>query len=168
MIRIFALICSALAAITTLLSSLCKTKKNIFLFQCINKIFGILYTLLLRGYSGMIINILALVRNFLTLKNKMTIKIQAFICILMFVIGAIVNNRGLLGYLPILSSIEYTVIACRNKSTVKMVKIALLINMIMWGIYDFIIKSYPTFITDVIISLICIKQLIDKKSTKTV
>lgn len=168
MIKILALICSGLAAITTLFSSICKTKKNIFLFQCINKIFGVLYTLLLCGYSGMIINILGLVRNFLTLKNKMTKKVQFVLCILMFVIGIVVNNRGILGILPIIASIEYTIMACRNKSTVKIVKYALLINMIMWSIYDFIIKSYPTFIMDIIISLICIKSIVEINKNKQI
>lgn len=40
----------------------------------------------------------------------------------------------------------------------KLVKISLLINVILWGIYDLVIGAYPALIIDIIISL-CLGML---------
>ena len=47
-----------------------------------------------------------------------------------------------------------------NSKSSQIMRIALLINLSLWLIYDFFIKSYPMFIMDLVIILITIINII--------
>ena len=156
---VLALFFSSLGALFLFLSSISKTKKETFVCQIFDTVFNTIANLLFKGYSGVITNLISLIRNILVFKNCINKWIQIILIILLFIIGSITNNRGLIGYFPIIASIEYTLIACRVKSTIKLVKISLFINVILWGIYDLVIGAYPMLIIDIITSIGCIKTL---------
>lgn len=163
MIKILALFFSGLGALFLFLSSISKTKKETFVCQILDTMFNTMANLLLKGYSGMITNLISLIRNILVFKNYINKWTQTILIILLFVIGSISNNHGLIGYFPIIASIEYTLIACRAESTIKSIKISLLINVILWGIYNFVIGAYPMLIISIITSIGCIKTLYNIK-----
>lgn len=141
------------------LLSISKTKKETFVCQIFDTVFNTIANLLFKGYSGMITNLISLIRNILVFKNCINKWIQIILIILLFIIGSITNNRGLIGYFPIIASIEYILIACQVKSMIKLVKISLLINVILWGIYNLVIGAYLMLIIDIITSVGCIKTL---------
>lgn len=161
---------SFLSAIMVFFSSAAKKKKNVFIYQTIDSGSNILANFFLQGYSGMIVSLIACLRNILTVFNRITFKIQIIFSIIVIIVGLYINNRGILGILPIISFVEYTLIAPNPKSSILTVKIAFLINVGLWTIYNFIIKSYPMMIANIICfttCLISIYKITKEKQKKT-
>ena len=65
----------------------------------------------------------------------------------------IINNRAWLGLLPIIASVQYTLCVFILKSAQHM-RIALIINLLLGMIFDFLIKAYPMFALDIIIIIV--------------
>ena len=80
-------------------------------------------------------------------------------------IGVCFNNNGLLGLLPIIASVSYTICIYVLKSAQKM-RVALVINLIQWLFFDFFIKAYPMFVMDLIIIIITLINIFRYKEVK--
>lgn len=142
---------SLLSACCLCYSTFGKRKENMLKWQVANTSFVILANLLLKGYSGMATNLVCLVRNILGAKGLLNRINTAILDILIIAGGAAVNNRGLLGLLPVVASVEYSVCMYLCKNAQQM-RLALAVNVVLWAIYDFVIGSYPMFATDVIVA----------------
>lgn len=136
------------------------------LWQAINAIFYGLSNLFLGAYSAVVTNILTLFRNTLQVRNKLDRNFTIIICFLMAIVGVIFNNRTWLGLLPIFASVSYTICVYVLKSAQQM-RIALVVNLFQWMIIDFLVKSYPMFIMDIIIIIITIINIVRHKKEST-
>lgn len=144
---------SFLAAITLAYSTFNKSKNKMIFWQIVDSMLNAIANVFLFSFSGAITNVFTSIRNMLQVKNKFDKKMMILFCLFVIIIGIYVNNKGIIGLLPIIASIEYTILMYKFKTAQKM-RIALIINLILWSIYDFTIKSYPMFTMDLII--ICI------------
>ena len=145
------LICSFLSACCLCCSTFGKKKENILKWQVANTSFAILSNLFLQGYSGMVTNLVCLIRNILGAAGKLTKCNSAILILAIIVCGCAANNRGLIGLLPVLASVEYSIGMYRCRSAQAM-RIALAVNVALWAVYDFVIGSYPMFVTDLIVA----------------
>lgn len=161
-------IIALLASILIVFISYAKNKKNIIILQTLQVSLLTLSNLILGGLTGAIINAITIVRNILCYKNKLTKLNITIISVLLIVLSLYFNNLSLIGVLPLISTVIYTVFI-NTKSTI-ILKLLLLLNMICWGIYDFTIQSYTSAIFDflgIITSIISICQLkANKKNYK--
>lgn len=156
---------SLLAALCLAYSTFSTKKNKMIWWQAINAIFYGLSNLFLGAYSAVVTNVLTLFRNTLEVKNKLNRNFTSVICLLMAIVGLLANNRELLGILPILASITYTICVYVLKSAQQM-RIALVVNLIQWMIFDFLVKSYPMFIMDMIIISITLINIIRHKQKR--
>ena len=92
--------------IFSLLSSLClaisvikKSKKDLVWWQTLNIILSLVTDVVLLAYSAVILTLVALFRNILEYRNKLTVKWTFILSILGVIIGLYVNNRGIFGLL---------------------------------------------------------------------
>ncbi len=154
---------SLLAALCLAYSTFSHKKNKMIWWQAINAIFYGLSNLFLGAYSAVVTNILTLFRNTLQVKDKLNKHITIIICLLMAIVGIIFNNREWLGLLPILASVTYTICVYVLKS-VQQMRIALVINLIQWAIFDFLVKAYPMFIMDMIIIVVTVMNMIRYKN----
>lgn len=126
-----------------------KTKKGIMGFQIFDGIFNLLSLLVLKGYSGVTTVIVSLTRNMLTyvneckhIKNK---KLLLFEMVALLIVnntlGLICNNRGYWGLLPLVASTIYTMSLFLSNNAIFIKKI-LLINLILWTIYNFVVNNF--------------------------
>lgn len=139
-----------LAALCLAYSTFGNKKNKMMFWQAINAVFYGLSNLFLGAYSAVVTNILTLFRNTLQVKDKLNKTLTIIICLLMIAVGLIFNNLGWVGLLPILASVSYTICVYTLKSAQQM-RIALIVNLLQWAIIDFIVKSYPMFVMDIII-----------------
>lgn len=157
-------IIALIASILMIIISCLKTKKEIIITQTIQITLLAISSFILGGITGAIINLITIIRNILCYKNKLN-KTNIFLIITLLVLTTILfNNINLLGFLPLISTIIYTIFI-NTKSTIKL-KILILLNMICWGIYDFCIMSYTSAIFEAIstiTSLISLRQLLKNK-----
>lgn len=156
---------SLLAALCLAYSTFSNKKNKLIFWQAVNAIFYGLSNLFLGAYSAVVTNILTLFRNTLQVKHRLNRNFTIIICLLMAIVGIIFNNKAWLGLLPIIASVTYTICVYILDSAQQM-RIALVINLVQWVIFDFLVKAYPMFIMDIIIivvTLINIARYREKK-----
>ena len=78
--------------------------------------------------------------------------------IIMFVLGMAVNNQGIYGFLPLIASAEYTL--SLSSENMLLLKTTLMINMLLWAIYNFIIMNYVGGITTGFLALQALGEMI--------
>ena len=160
-------IIALIASILMVYSGIIKKKKKIILVQTIQIGLSGISNLVLGGFTGAIINAINLFRNILSYKEKLALKEKIIIIILSVTLSLIFNNLGIIGLLPIISTVTY-VSLMTTKNVVKF-KLLIIFTMLMWGIYDFYIKSYTSAafdLTNIVANIIAIYQLKKKTNNK--
>ena len=146
---------SVLAALTLAYSTFSNKKNKMMWLQAINAVFYGLSNLFLGGYSAVVTNVLTFLRNVLVAKDRLDGKTTAIICILMVIVGVYFNNMAWRGLLPVIASVQYTLCVYILKSAQHM-RIALVVNLLQWVVFDFSVKAYPMFALDIIITVIAL------------
>lgn len=114
------------------------------LWQISDYIFTIIANLLLGGYTGALTISVSIVRNALILKKKNTKVITICLVLIQIALGTYVNNLGLVGYLPIISSVSYTLTTFLT-SKMQFLRWLIIENMSLWFIYDLTINATLLF-----------------------
>ena len=145
-------ILSLISAICLAISVFKKSAKDLLLWQVLEVVFCILSNIALVTYSALTTNSVALVRDIMAYKNKLSRRATLILLFLSLVTGLIINNRGAIGMFPILASAVYTIClyATRNEQTIRF---ALIINLILWFVHDFYVAAYPTAAMDIFLAI---------------
>lgn len=138
---------SLFSAICIAISVLKKNKKDLIWWQIIDIIFCILSNIALYTYSAITTNSIALIRNFLAYKNKLTKKMTWILFVLCVFAGLWANNRDVIGLFPIVASASYTVFMFTTKDEQQM-RWALVSNLILWFVHDVYVQAYPSALAD--------------------
>ena len=149
---------SLLSAICIAISVLKKNKNDLIYWQVIDVIFCILSNIALYTYAALTTNSVALIRNILAYKNKLTKKITWILFVLCIIVGLWANNRGVIGLFPIIASASYTIFMFTTKNEQQM-RWALSSNLILWFIHDIYVQAYPSALTDIILSIWTFMQI---------
>ena len=135
--------------------------------QIFSAIANFISNIFLFSYSGAITNFFTILRNYISYKGKNSFILTISICILLTILGMIFNNQGIIGVLPILATLEYTICIYKVKKVNNML-ISAFFNVLLWSIYDFYIMSYPMFVMDVVTALVSIHNYFKNKHQKTI
>lgn len=149
---------SFLSAVFIALSVVKKNKKDLIWYQVIDVIFCILSNIALYTYAALTTNSVALIRNILAYKNKLTRKITWVLFVLCIIFGLWANNRGFIGLFPIIASSSYTIFMFTTKNEQQM-RWALISNLMLWFVHDIYVQAYPSAATDVLLSIWTIVQI---------
>ena len=126
-----------------IISSFMNTKKKMLYTQGADALFNGIACFMRGSYSGMAVNFIGSARNVLTAKGISPKWFTGLICVSLVVIGTIFNDKGLIGYLPIIASVEYTIYMALTDD-IKHIRIALMINVSLWAIHDFYMLLIPS------------------------
>lgn len=143
---------SFLSAVFIALSVVKKNKKDLIWYQVIDVIFCILSNIALYTYAALTTNSVALIRNILAYKNKLTRKITWVLFVLCIIFGLWANNRGFMGLFPIIASSSYTIFMFTTKNEQQM-RWALISNLMLWFVHDIYVQAYPSAATDIGLSI---------------
>ena len=146
MVSIIGNIIALIASILMVYSGVLKQKKKILYFQTVQIGMSVISNIILGGITGAIINALSMIRNILCYKNKLGLKEKIIITILAIILTFKFNNLGYIGLLPLISTVSY--IWLMNIKDVRKFKLLIIFTMLMWLIYDVVIKSYTSAIFD--------------------
>ena len=83
--------------------------------------------------------------------------------ILGVVLGALFNNLGIWGWLPILANLEYTLAVFYFKDNQRALKIAFLISVVLFAFFNGIILSIVGVVTNMIVLITGIIALVREK-----
>ena len=141
-----------------------KDKKGTIFVQSIQITLLAISNIVLGGIAGFIINLINLIRNIISYKNLLNIKIKVIISIISIILTLVFNKEGLIGYLPLISTLIFTWFMT-IKDIIKF-KYALAISVFLWLIYDFSIRSYTASLFDaitVVVTLLSIIKINNKR-----
>ena len=145
-------------------SGILKQKKKILYFQTVQIGMSVISNIFLGGITGAIINALSMIRNILCYKDKLGLKEKIVITILAVIFTFEFNNLGYIGLFPLISTVSY--IWLMNVNNVKKFKLLIAFTMLMWFIYDIVIKSYTSAIFDFMNIVANIVTIFQIKSVK--
>ncbi len=175
-IEIISNILTTIGMLFVIFSTVFKKKSTIIAFQTINQILCIIAYPMLGGWSGFAMAVATFTMNVFILLNKQNKYINVFFYILVLALGAFgiwYENKDdlivltiIVSTLPVISNLEYSIIALRKKPNVTVLKIGFLVSCILWAIYGFYIKSYSTTVFNVIAVFVNVIGLIRTKNVK--
>ena len=147
-------IVALIAASLGLIIGILKSKKKILYTQTIQYITYTIENIILGGISGAITNLISIFRNILCYKEKLTTTAIILIILISIVLTLLFNNLGFIGLLPLFNNIIYTVFI-NIKDEFKF-KILILIQVILWLLYDLTIRAYTSAIFEIFTITSCI------------
>ena len=160
-------ICSLCAMVTDSISGTRKKHGQILAFQTISQFFYGAGSIMLKGYSSTAQNLVAVLRNLAAIKeikNKTVRQVVEWLLIALgVVLGVIFNNRGLLGWLPIVANLEYSIAVFRFKENEKALKIAFICNMLMYAVFSGVIQNYVGVAANTVVAATTAVSLIKGK-----
>ena len=159
--NIFAL----LASICVVISVVKKNKKALIGWQTIQIVFCIISGIALFAYAAVVTNCIALIRNILACKNKLTTQMTFALSMVCIIVGWYINNLGFIGWFAIIASTSYTVFMYTTKNAQQM-RYAMLTNIALWLVHDLYIQSYPSVITGIVLFVWTIIQIIRHEHRK--
>ena len=127
--------------------------------QIIGQIFVALSNFFLYAYSAVIICTINALRNYLTYKGKLSKKITIILFLFYIIFGLVVNSRGWIGVFPIMSACIY-LIFCFISNNAQTLRYGLVLNQNIALIHDIYLKAYPSVITEVLVIIIAIYNIL--------
>ena len=135
-------VCSLLAMGSDAISAKQKTPRGILLVQCVSQVFYIIGAVVLKGYSGAVQNAVSIVRN-LAAAFKVGGKVLEWASVVAgVVLGAVFNNRGFLGWLPIVANLQYSLVVFRCGDNGRMLKISFLVAVALFAFFNGVILNF--------------------------
>lgn len=140
---------SLIAFFFTTMSSWAKDRRSIYMYQVGQCAVLSLASFFFGSYAGISTLLVCAVRNYLLAIDRFYKKECIISIILMLVLGVATNNNGMTGALIIAANIIYTIgtFLCRRELTIK---INIIIDLILWMIYEVLIIDIPSFVSDLI------------------
>lgn len=139
-------IIALIGSLFMVVASYVKSDKLCIMLQSVQIFMFVISNILLKGITGVIINALSLVRNILTYKRKLTKLLKYSLLILIVLLSIIFNNLGIIGYLPLIGTVIFTIFI-DSKDNFKF-RLSLTFSVFMWLIYDVYIMSYSSAVFD--------------------
>ena len=134
--------CSLLAMVTDSISSTQKTAKGVLLMQSLSQLIYCIGTILLKGYSGAVQNVVSILRNFVAIRKISSPLIEWILVALGVALGLLFNNLGLIGYLPVVANLQYTLAVFKFKENERALKISFAICIGLFAIFNCAIFNF--------------------------
>lgn len=153
-----------LAFLIFILSFYRKTPKMILIYQIVGNFAYAVHYFLLGALSGAFINFVGIFRNIAFLKYKNYRKLLAIIVIFIYSIITLIFYEGIYSIIPFIANSAYLLLMM--KDTKYYLLIAGIESAVLWLIYAICVNSYAEIITESILIVSNIIQLIKLKSSR--
>ena len=165
--------CNLGAMVTDSISGTRKKQKQILGFQILSQVFYGVGSIILKGYSSTVQNGVAIFRNVAAMLNfrsknaeRIRIAIEVVLIVAGVALGIAFNNRGWLGVLPVAANLEYSLAVFFFKKNEKALKIAFVINMLMFCPFSFAILNIVGGIGNLVVAVTTTISLIKGEKEK--
>ena len=147
------------AACFTLASAWSGNRKRIYLYQALQCALLAVANIFFASVSGVTTYAICALRNVLLAYDRFTARLCMFFVAAVSIIGLSVNNRGLVGLIPVFTTALYTVICLYAKRRVA-IKTNIIANLSLWAVYDILISDYVSFAVDTGSALVALISLL--------
>lgn len=119
-----------------------KTPKGVLLVQCLSQLAMGLSVLVLKGYSAVVQNGISILRNLRAATNKGGKWLEWVFLALAVTLGLYFNNLGVIGLLPVVANVGYSLtIYFFSHDKIKL-KIAYLITNVLFAVFNGVILNF--------------------------
>lgn len=139
-------IIALIASIIMVYSGILKNKQKVLYAQTVQICLSVISNLVLGGIVGAIVNFISAIRNILCYKDKLNLLSKILITVSVVVLSIKFNNIGMIGFIPLISTITY--LWLMNTKNIIYFKLLIIFTMILWFVYDLFIKSFTSSIFD--------------------
>ncbi len=157
---------SLCAMVSDSISGTRKKHSQIMAVQIVSQFFYGASSFVLKGYSSTVQNVVAVFRNFAAMKNFKSKVLDWTLILAGVVLGVVFNNRGLLGWLPIVANLEYSIAVFRFKDNERALKICFIINMVMYAAFSVVIQNYVGVVSCSVIAVTTAVSLFKESRSK--
>ena len=156
-------VCSLLAMVTDSVSSTRKTAKGVLLVQCLSQLFYGVGTILLKGYSSTAQNLVSILRNIVAIRKIESRAVEWALVFLGVALGIGFNNLGLIGYLPVVANLEYTLAVFKFKDNERALKIAFAVCVGLFIFFNLAILNFVGVAANVVVMVTTLVSLFRQK-----
>ena len=145
------------------ISSSRKTARGVLTVQLFSQVFYAASSIVLKGYSGAVQNGVSFLRNVAAIAKLNQKMIEWTLILLGVVLGILFNNLGIIGWLPTIANLEYSLAVFRFKDNERALKYAFLINVAMFAVFNAVILNFVAVVSNIIVIILTILFLIRSK-----
>lgn len=145
-------LCSLLAMLTDSFSSTRKTTKDVLRVQNVSQLIYCIGTVILKGYSGAVQNVVSLLRNLAAIHNVQSNAVQWILAALGVVLGVAFNNLGLMGLLPVVANLGYTIAVFRFQNNERALKTAFMLCVFCFAIFNIALYNLVGMVSNLIVA----------------
>ncbi len=158
---------SFVAACFTISSAWSGNRKRIYLYQSVQCFLLALANIFFNSISGVTTYIICAARNVLLAYDRFTARLCIITVACVGIIGISVNNRGMIGLLPVITTALYTIVCffAKRRSTIKM---NIIVNLALWAVYDILIHDYVSFSVDTGSAIVAVISILRRKKASEV
>ena len=156
-------VCSLLATVTDTISSTRKTAKGVLIAQTFSQMFYGIGAIILGGYSAAVQNGISIVRNFAAMRGKTPKWLEWTLVTLGVVLGVWFNQQGLIGCLPVIGGLGYSLAVFRFHNDERKLKWAFAVCVGLYTVFNFAILNFVGGISNAFVSITTIVLLLKKK-----
>ena len=141
-------ICSLIAMGTDAVSSWAKSARKMLLFQCLSQGIYAVGSVILKGYSAAVQNVISL-------------PVVEWILIALGVgLGLYFNNRSWIGLLPVVANLEYSLAVLFFKDNEQLLKIAFFIDVLLFCIFNTVILNIVGTVSNIVVMIMTLVAII--------
>ena len=144
-------LCTLLAMGANAISSTRKTAKGVLAVQSIGQLIYLVSAIVLRGYSAAVQNAVSVLRNIAAIRNIKSKTLEWMLTIAGVALGVLFNNRGIIGLLPVLGNLQYTLAIFRVKNNERLLKISFLISVASFLAFNVVLYNFVGLIADTVV-----------------
>lgn len=156
-------ICSLIAMVTDSISSTRKTAKGVLVVQNMSQFFYCASSVILKGYSSAVQNLVSFVRNIVAIKKVNSKVLEWILVALGVILGIVCNNLGWIGLLPVIANLQYTLAVFKFKDNDRALKISFAICVGMFTVFNFAILNFVGLISNVVVVTTTLVMLFKRK-----
>lgn len=154
---------SLAAMIIMCLCGLIKKKHQFVLVQMVYTFLMAVANVVLGAMTGAIVDLVGIVRNGLAYKDRLKGPFPYLLAAISVVLCLLFNQHGLLGILPLFSTVPYTLLMGRCND--RQMKLLTIFSTVFWAFYDFGVQNYVAGSFDVGMIVTCLIGLRGMKRT---
>lgn len=153
-------LCSIFAMVSDSASAAQKTHAGVLRVQNISQLCYCTGAILLGGYSAAVQNAVSILRNIVAIRNISKPAVEWFLVGLGVVLGIVFNNLGLLGWIPIIASAQYSIAIFRFKDNDRALKVSFFISASMFAVFSVVILNLVGVVTNSVVAISTVLALI--------
>ena len=138
---------------------LMKDPKKVYGMQVTENLILVASSVCFGAWSGISTLLVSTVRNILLVKGRFDKWMMYLFIALVTVCGLAVNNKGLIGLLPVLATVILTICNYYARE-IRAIKWSLFVNIVLWAVYFFAILDVVSGVTQIVIAVVTLTSII--------